>query len=98
MKQINCPLNGLRNITEFIYGGEYHPMPDPQTCDKREWVEHVFFHDNIAGEVCEWWCHSATSYWFMARRNTITDEIIDTFPASTLFNQRVDFTTDAGES
>ncbi|MDA8879001.1 sarcosine oxidase subunit delta, partial [Porticoccaceae bacterium] len=28
MKLLPCPLNGLRNISEFTYGGEYHPMPD----------------------------------------------------------------------
>ena len=31
MKIINCPLNGPRNISEFTYGGEFKPMPDPVT-------------------------------------------------------------------
>ena len=46
MKLLTCPLNGPRNITEFTYGGEYHPMPDHQQATSREWAEHVFFHDN----------------------------------------------------
>jgi sarcosine oxidase subunit beta len=25
----DCPLNGPRNISEFTYGGEFKPMPDP---------------------------------------------------------------------
>lgn len=91
MKLLTCPLNGQRNISEFTYGGEYHQMPDHQQASSREWAEHVFFHDNNAGIVTEWWCHSASSYWFLAQRNTISDEILRTFPADEIFNQRVDF-------
>ena len=87
MKQLNCPLNGPRNINEFTYGGEYHPMPDPQSSDSRDWAEYVFFHDNQAGVVLEWWCHTATSYWFLAQRNTITDEVVKTFPFAELTTQ-----------
>ena len=84
MKLLECPLNGPRNITEFTYGGEYHPLPDDRSLDSRQWTEHVFFHDNIAGVVIEWWCHTASSNWFLAERNTITDEVIRTFPFSEL--------------
>ena len=86
MKLLTCPLNGPRNISEFTYGGEYHPMPDPVHTDSRQWAEHVFFHDNAAGVVTEWWCHNASSFWFLAERNTIR-----TFEASEIFNQRIDF-------
>ena len=88
---MNCPLNGPRNIAEFSYGGELHHMPDPSNCESREWAEYVFFHDNSAGIVIEWWYHNATSYWFLSERNTITDEIIRTFPASDVFRDPVDF-------
>ena len=98
MKILTCPLNGPRNITEFTYGGEFHPMPDPVNSNSREWAEYVFFHDNEAGVVTEWWCHTATSYWFLAERNTITDQVLHTFPPSEVFSQRVEFTeTMAGE-
>ena len=40
MKVMNCPLNGLRNISEFIYGGELKPMPGQ--CSDREWAHYVF--------------------------------------------------------
>jgi sarcosine oxidase subunit delta len=82
MKILICPLNGPRNISEFSYGGEYHPEPDPATSDDRTWAEHVFFHDNSAGIVIEWWCHTASSYWFLAERNTSTDEVLRTFPVA----------------
>ena len=91
MKLLACPLNGLRNISEFTYGGEYHPTPDQQTSSVREWAEYVFFHDNVAGIVTEWWCHTASSFWFLAERNTITDEVIRTFKAEEIFNNRLDF-------
>ena len=91
MKLLTCPLNGPRNISEFTYGGEYHPMPDPVNTDSRKWAEHVFFHDNTAGVVTEWWCHNASSFWFLAERNTISDEVIRTFDASEIFNQCIDF-------
>jgi sarcosine oxidase, subunit delta len=94
MKIMNCPLNGPRNITEFSYGGEFHRMPDPSKCEPRAWAEYIFFHDNHAGIVTEWWLHNATSYWFLAKRNTVTDEIIRTFPASDVFNERVYFKDD----
>ena len=91
MKLIHCPLNGPRNISEFIYGGELHAMPDVRNSTSREWADYVFFHDNYADVVMEWWCHAPTSYWFLAKRNTVTDEIVQTFAPSEVFNQRIDF-------
>ena len=98
MKRMNCPLNGLRNISEFTYGGEFHPMPDSHRCDSREWAEYVFFHDNTAGIVTEWWCHTATSYWFLAERNTVTDEIVRTFPTTEVFSSRIDYSAPDSQS
>jgi len=93
MKILDCPLNGPRNISEFTYGGEFHPMPDPVNTNSREWSEYVFFHDNEAGVVTEWWCHTATSYWFLAQRNTITDQVLRTFPADEVFKEQTEFVT-----
>ncbi|MFQ5660119.1 MAG: sarcosine oxidase subunit delta [Gammaproteobacteria bacterium] len=90
MKILNCPLNGPRNIAEFSYGGELRRMPDPSRCESRQWAEYVFFHDNNAGIVTEWWCHNPTSYWFLAERNTVTDAIVRTFPADEVFDERID--------
>lgn len=49
MKIMMCPLNGPRNISEFTYGGEFKPMPDPVTCSDAEWADYVFNTDNLAG-------------------------------------------------
>ncbi|NIR29825.1 MAG: sarcosine oxidase subunit delta [Gammaproteobacteria bacterium] len=85
MKIMHCPLNGPRNISEFTYGGEVTSMPDPRDCTDEEWADYVFLRENRAGQVREWWYHNATSYWFIAERDTATDEIVRTYPASELF-------------
>ncbi len=76
MKIMHCPLNGPRNISEFVWGGDVRPAIDPETCSDRDWAEHLFIEDNIAGEVDEWWLHAPSNTWFVARRNTLTDEIL----------------------
>lgn len=91
MKLMPCPLNGLRNISEFICGGEVETMPDSITGSDYEWAEYLFMKNNIKGIVREWWMHTPTSYWFIVERNTETDEIINTYPANELFNQRIEF-------
>jgi sarcosine oxidase, subunit delta len=78
MKIMNCPLNGPRNIGEFVCGGEVREMPDPHGCSDAAWADHVFMQDNQAGEVTEWWLHAPTAFWFIARRDTRTDEILET--------------------
>ena len=91
MKLMNCPLNGPRNISEFTCLGEVLEMPDPNAADDPAWADRVWFANNEAGVVREWWCHTATAYWFIAERNTLTDEIVKTYPAKTVFKTRIDF-------
>ena len=91
MKIMPCPLNGPRNIQEFICAGPVEPHPDPNRCTDHEWTEFVWMEENLAGVVREWWCHVATSYWFIAERNTVTDEILATYPADRVFSERVEF-------
>ncbi len=91
MKIMNCPLNGPRNISEFTCMGEVEPMPDPGAADDAAWADRVWFANNEAGVVREWWCHTATAYWFIAERDTVTDEILRTYTADQVFKERVDF-------
>ncbi len=93
MKIMNCPLNGPRNISEFICGREVKEMPDPSTCSNETWAAHLFMEDNIAGEVCEWWMHTPTSFWFIARRNSVTGEIVKTYTVEDFYGAA---STDAG--
>jgi len=92
MKLMTCPINGPRNVSEFSYGGELQPMPNDESCELKSWVEYVFFHENRAANVLEWWCHTPTSYWFLAERNTVTDTVLRTFQSSEIFQQRIEFT------
>ncbi len=85
MKLMRCPLNGLRNIQEFSYGGEVVAAPNDDSRDSAAWAGYLFMQDNPAGVVREWWYHVPTSYWFIAERDTVTDEIVATYPASRLF-------------
>ena len=91
MKLMPCPLNGLRNIQEFACFGEVGEMPEPNETSDIDWAEYVWLSNNTAGVVREWWCHVATNYWFIAERNTVTDEILKTYPAREVFDRRRDF-------
>ena len=87
MKIMNCPLNGPRNISEFSCGGEVIVEPDPDSAGLEAWADYLFMRDNPAGLVREWWFHVPTSFWFIAERDTTTDEVIRTYPSEMLFDQ-----------
>ena len=82
MKIITCPINGARSVSEFVYGGEVRLMPAPQTTDDATWADYVFNRNGAPGIKKEWWCHTPSNTWFIAERNTHTDEILRTY----LFN------------
>ena len=80
MKIIDCPLNGPRNAQEFICGDEVTQEPS-QDAAIDDWADFVFLESNLQGVVHEWWCHVASSYWFIVTRNTATEEIVATYRA-----------------
>ena len=86
MKRMHCPLNGLRNISEFAYGGEVLDIPDSLSCSDREWAEYLFIDENRSDVVREWWIHTPSSYWFIAERNRSSNEIIKTYPAADVYS------------
>ena len=83
MKIMTCPLNRPRNISEFSYGGEVRPRPQPGT-DPAIVADYLYLKENRAGVTREWWCHLPTSYWFVAERDLISDRILRTYPATEL--------------
>jgi sarcosine oxidase, subunit delta len=87
MKLMPCPINGSRPISEFVYGGELRPSPDPQTVDDLAWAEYVFNRNGAAGIKKEWWCHAASNIWFIAERNTQTDDILCTYLYDELYGE-----------
>ncbi|MGH8504007.1 MAG: sarcosine oxidase subunit delta [Gammaproteobacteria bacterium] len=98
MKIMHCPLNGPRNISEFVSFGAVGEMPEPHRTDDDQWAQYVWMADTPVGVVREWWCHVPTSYWFIAERNTVTDEILRTYPASEIYRARKDFTSPAQDA
>lgn len=78
MKIMTCPVNGARPISEFIYGGEVRSMPDPQAVDDATWAEYLFNRRGVPEIRREWWCHTPSNTWFIAQRNTLTDEVLRT--------------------
>lgn len=55
--------------------GDVKSIP-ASACTDREWTDYLFIESNIAGEVDEWWLHAPSNYLFVARRNTLSDEIL----------------------
>jgi sarcosine oxidase, subunit delta len=78
MKILHCPLNGPRNISEFICLGELKPLPSPDA-EPSEWAKFAFLENNLAGVVRERWMHIATNYIFVVERDTLSDAIIRTY-------------------
>lgn len=81
MKIMRCPLNGPRNISEFACLGECKLPPAPEA-GTQAWSEYVFLETNPAGLIRELWVHIPTNYVFVAERNTLNEEILQTFPLS----------------
>jgi sarcosine oxidase, subunit delta len=84
MKLIPCPLNSLRPADEFVCGGEVRTTPDPASSSDADWARHVFHRSGVPGVKKEWWCHTPSGYWFIAERDTLSDEFIASYPAAQL--------------
>ncbi len=79
MKLMRCPINGWRPIQEFSCGGTFRRMPPPRESSDRQWADYVFHRSGAAAVKKEWWCHLASGVWFIAERDTSTDEILRTY-------------------
>ena len=84
MKLLKCPLNGIRNVQEFVCGGDVkiEPTPDAAIID---WSDFVFGEDNRSDCVAEWWCHIASGYWFIVSRNRSSNAVVATFTVGEYF-------------
>jgi sarcosine oxidase subunit delta len=79
MLQIKCPWCGLRDETEYKYGGQAHVAypGDPSALSDEEWAEYLFFRDNPKGPFAERWVHTGgCRKWFNAVRDTSTYEFL----------------------
>jgi len=77
---LTCPHCGVREVTDFGFGGEIasRPKEDPSW---RELNAYNYFRKNVAGRQREWWYHrSGCRAWFIAERDTTTNEVFWTAP------------------
>ena len=54
--QLRCPYCGLREVTDFRYGGEVTERP-AGTPGPRELAAYNYLRRNVAGVQREWWYH-----------------------------------------
>lgn len=83
MKIMNCPVNGPRNISEFTCFGPVHAV-EAQSVSDSDWCHYLFYQENKAGVIREWWRHTPSNTFFIAERHTVTDEIVATYSPSEL--------------
>jgi heterotetrameric sarcosine oxidase delta subunit len=93
---LTCPNCGPREVTDFGYGGELNPRPR-EAPSLRELSEYNYFRRNVAGVQQEWWNHrSGCGDWFIAERDTRTNEVIFTALPHDVFGEGEGATGTAG--
>jgi heterotetrameric sarcosine oxidase delta subunit len=76
--KIPCPNCGLREHTEFTFGGELRDIGSP---DREADFRRVYLRDNVAGAQTERWFHAyGCRRWLTLRRDTVTNRISDERP------------------
>ncbi|WP_447894671.1 sarcosine oxidase subunit delta [Vreelandella sp. GE22] len=84
MFYILCPYcQEHREEEEFHPRGQAHLMrpADPENTTDEEWGDYLFFRDNPRGIHHEMWVHSVgCRKFFNITRNTVTYEILETYP------------------
>ena len=77
MLRIHCPVCGLRDESEFSYGGDatvVRPAHDETSIDV--WHDYVFLRDNPRGPHREYWHHvQGCRQWLVVERDTLTHKI-----------------------
>lgn len=83
MLRIECPYCGVRDFTEFHYGGDAsRKMPDLADENTDHWTEYVMFRDNPMTSHAEYWQHhSGCRQWIRIIRNTVSHVIESVTPA-----------------
>ena len=83
MLRINCPWCGLRNESEFSYGGDASVQRPDDDASLDDWYNYVYTRDNPRGLHTEHWHHAnGCRAWITVQRDTMTHEITSTAPAS----------------
>ncbi len=75
---VPCPHCGPREVADLRCAGEVTRRPKG-TPTVRELNEYIYFRANEAGLQREWWFCRACEDWFLAERNTVTNEVLRTW-------------------
>ena len=76
---LRCPHCGERSVYEFRFGGEVKQRPAPGAPEEA-WLHYTYTKENEAGVQKEWWYHrSGCRQWIQALRNTVTNQVLETF-------------------
>ena len=82
MIRISCPHCGLRDHSEFSYGGDASIAWPPLDAPVEDWQKAVFQRENPRGMQKETWQHSqGCRMWLIVERDTLTHEIRSVRPA-----------------
>ena len=91
-----CPNCGPRGVYEFRYGGEFNPRPSAPESYER-WATYLYMRRNVAGVQEEWWFHRAgCRRWFRARRDTVSNQVLETFWAEDGSKTAAELTAEQG--
>lgn len=77
MLRFVCPVCGMRDETEFTYGGDASVRrPDMAEPSPKAWLDYVFMRDNPRGPHKEYWHHvTGCRQWLVVERDTLTHAI-----------------------
>ena len=82
MLQIPCPWCGLRDESEFSYGGEAHIVRpnNPEGISDEAWADYLFMRKNPRGSHLEQWHHTyGCRRWFNVERDTVSYQITSSY-------------------
>jgi heterotetrameric sarcosine oxidase delta subunit len=84
MLRLHCPHCGLRDETEFRYGGEAGRVR-PAGRTAAEWSRYLYWRRNPVGVHTELWLHaSGCRRWLKLERDTLTNSIMSVCDANTV--------------
>lgn len=77
MQRFPCPFCGLRDETEFFFGGEAGNLrPEhPDGVSPERWSDYLYMDGNPKGPASEVWVHLACGEFFRMERDTLTHEV-----------------------
>ena len=87
---IDCPWCGLRDESEFSYGGEAELVrhEGEKEISDVEWANYLFFRKNPRGSHLEQWCHSyGCRRWFNVDRDTVSYRINAVYKTTDLMDR-----------